>query len=103
MDGTEWKETRSKMNPLFLKKDSFEKYAFPWSNKVTDLLVEKWLHQLEIRGTNHEGEGPVVYQIKDLENTLHKWSVESVLSVLFGKTFFDLGNYVTYSNSSTIL
>ena len=88
------------MNPLFLpkkpKKDELEKYVFPWSNKVTDLLVEKWEHEVE-KSTNHEKNSPVVYEIKDLENTLHKWSVESVLSVLFGKNFFDLGNHITYS------
>ena len=90
MDGIEWKETRRKMDPLLLKKDSYEKYALPWSFQVTDLLMNKWLQRLE-ETTNHQSERSEKYEIEDLEMTMHKWSVESTLASLFGSSFFRLG------------
>ena len=94
MDGIEWKETRRKMDPLLLKKDSYEKYALPWSFKVTDLLMEKWSKRLE-ETTNVKSGSLEKYEIQDLEMTMHKWSVESTLASLFGSSFFCLGeNYL---------
>ena len=89
MDGSVWEETRRKMNPLFFpmkkEKSNFQEYALSWSNKVTDLLMEEWLYQLEnlqiIDGASAS------FQIKDLESCLHKWSVESILASLFGQNF----------------
>ena len=93
MDGIEWKETRRKMDQLLLKKDCYEKYALPWSFKVTDLLMQEWLNQLE-KHINEADEDVDKLKIKDLEMTMHKWSVESILASLFGPSFFCLGKTI---------
>ena len=93
MDGIEWRENRRKMDQLLLKKDSYEKYALPWSFKVTDLLMKEWLNQLE-KHKNEATEDDDNLKINDLEMTMHKWSVESILASLFGSSFFCLGNKI---------
>ena len=93
MDGIEWKEARRKMDQLLLKKECCEKYALPWSFKVTDLLMKEWLNQLD-KHINEANEDVDNLKIKDLEMTMHKWSVESILASLFGASFFSLGKTI---------
>nr|AKH03535.1 cytochrome P450 315A1 [Paracyclopina nana] len=68
LDGPEWQEMRSKMNPIFLKKNQWLAEALSHSNKVTDTLINDLKGQTEV----------------DLEQILHKWSVESTLATLYG-------------------
>ena len=90
MDGMKWKDTRRKMDPLFLSKNSFQRYSMVWSNKITDLLVEDWLHQVEKHSTC-KGPDATYCRVEALEKSLHKWSVESILASLLGRSFFRIG------------
>ena len=91
MDGSEWKATRQNMNPVFLKKNFYEKFALPWSNTITDLLIEEWLTAFQNVLDGGRNGSPV--QIDNLEGRLHRWSVESILASLFGEAFLSLGKH----------
>lgn len=101
MDGPEWKDTRKKMNPLFLKESFYRKFALPWSNKITDLLIADWLQELQ-KVSNGDRSGGGSFQVSHLEGRLHKWSVESILASLFGEAFFNLGNVMKFYVSTAI-
>ena len=90
MDGIKWKESRRKLDQLLLKKEVYEKYALPWSFKVTDLLMQDWLNRWEENAKNHNKTVEKI-EIENLEIALHKWSVESSIASLFGPSFFLLG------------
>lgn len=89
MDGPDWKATRQTMNPVFLRKNFYENFALPWSNRITDLLIEEWFTEFQnISDGSRNGD---LFQIPDLEGRLHRWSVESILASLFGEAFLSLG------------
>ena len=89
MDGPDWKATRQNMNPVFLKKKFYENFALPWSNRITDLLIEEWLTAFQNISDDSRNGGQ--FQVHDLEGRLHRWSVESILASLFGEAFLNLG------------
>ena len=95
MDGMEWKESRRKLDQLLLKKESYEKYALPWSFKVTDLLIQEWLNQLE-ENAGKSNKNVKKFDIENLDIALHKWSVESSIASLFGQSFFLLGRQLLH-------
>ena len=95
MDGIEWKESRRKLDQLLLKKESYEKYALPWSFKVTDLLIQDWLNRLE-ENAGKSNKNVKKFEIENLDIALHKWSVESSIASLFGRSFFHLGRQLLH-------
>ena len=91
MDGNEWKETRKKMDKVFpQKKTDVLEDALHYSNLVSNMLIESWVKKIdETPRFKDVPEG--MYQIENLERCMHTWSVESILAILFGSSYFAMG------------